>query len=79
MCLFLVVVVDCESSFFDSCALSFFEIQSNIFQSVYNNKWGGYMGAVMHELGHNFGIRHSYKNDKQYQGSVRMLAVLLRL
>ena len=35
------------------------------------------MGAVMHELGHNFGIRHSYKNDKQYHGNVRMLAVLL--
>jgi hypothetical protein len=27
-------------------------------QSVYNNQWGGYLGGLLHELGHNMGMDH---------------------
>ena len=27
-------------------------------QSVFNNRWGGYLGALLHELGHNLGLDH---------------------
>jgi hypothetical protein len=27
-------------------------------QSVYNNQWGGYLGGILHELGHNMGMDH---------------------
>lgn len=35
--------------------------------SAYNNRWGGYLGAVMHELGHNLGLRHAFQNGKEYE------------
>lgn len=27
-------------------------------QSVYNNRWGGYLGGLLHEMGHNLGLDH---------------------
>eukprot|EP00977_Amphora_coffeiformis_P021513 scaffold9427_cov175-Amphora_coffeaeformis.AAC.1 len=37
-------------------------------QSVFNNRWGGYLGALLHELGHNMGLDHAFENGKEYDG-----------
>ena len=35
--------------------------------STYNDKWGGYLGALMHEISHNMGLRHAFENGNEYQ------------
>ncbi|KAL7556099.1 hypothetical protein ACA910_008068 [Epithemia clementina (nom. ined.)] len=35
-------------------------------QSTFNDGWGAYMGAVMHELGHNLGLRHAFEGGEEY-------------
>jgi len=40
--------------------------------SVYNNKWGGFISALMHETGHNFGLLHAFEGEEylDYTGYV---------
>ncbi|GAX21656.1 hypothetical protein FisN_29Hh094 [Fistulifera solaris] len=33
----------------------------------YNNLWAGYLGATMHEIGHNLGLPHAYENGIEYE------------
>ncbi|GAX14880.1 hypothetical protein FisN_29Lh094 [Fistulifera solaris] len=33
----------------------------------FNNLWAGYLGATMHEIGHNLGLPHAYENGVEYE------------
>merc|ERR1719221_2027179 len=38
----------------------------NHWLSVYNDQWGSYVSAQVHEIGHNLGLAHSGENDLAY-------------
>jgi len=38
-------------------------------QSIFNDRWAGYLGTNMHELGHNLGLFHSMEKGKEYGGT----------
>lgn len=46
-------------------------------QSVYNNRWAGYLGGQMHEVGHNLGLRHAYENGDEYSGRIGYMGTFL--
>ena len=35
--------------------------------AVFNDVWLTYLGAQMHEMAHNLGLRHAWENDREYQ------------
>ena len=38
----------------------------NHYRSVFNDLWGSYQGALMHEVGHSLGLNHAYENGQEY-------------
>lgn len=61
---FLLVVPDAGLEFFGGSYLAYAYLNNDI--SVYSDLWGGRLSAIMHELGHNFGLHHSGQGALEY-------------